>query len=233
MGKGGPERGIVSDRVSGISEGGDFGGQVAVAESKVSKGRNSDGVSRGPVKFHGESRASDFSRPVVDNVLAEIGDVATINSLSEPQLRAVVREAASRVLRRANPKAVSRKEVPKLGEISAEVLNGLKMVMKEGVHYKADDNGKFVTITSLGNALIGKMKLDIGVVELAKLIEGHLDEFRLGEKEMKIRGMARGEIIKVFEGRNKRLDVKRNGAREFLGKGKITGLDVEEEQSEA
>ncbi|PJC39155.1 hypothetical protein CO044_01255 [Candidatus Peregrinibacteria bacterium CG_4_9_14_0_2_um_filter_38_9] len=180
------------------------------------------------------SEAVAVSNATVDQVLAEIGDLRAVAFLGEDELRMVVKDAVKAVLRHKDPASVeqdSGKKVPKLDDISAkkysELLNGLKMVMKEGFHYKADEKG-FVTLTSSGVVLIAQMKIDIFPGRLEALIGQNLDEFRLGEKMMKVRGMAKGEIGKVFAGRDKKRDAKRSGERAFLGNQERVEFGVEE-----
>lgn len=234
------QMGVVSDRVNAVSNGSVVHGETMVADggSRVSEGgnygrnggvrsatdRNSARAADAFVKNGTVSRLSDNSLSAVDHVLAHIGDLKSISSLKGDRLSAVVEEAVRIVGGHADDASILngvRKAALKLEPIDAKkhskLLNGLKMVMKEGMHYRAYDNNT-VDLLPLGVTLIDRMKLDIGTEQLATLIGENLDAFRLGGKETQVRGMIRGEIGKVFEGRDKRRDAVRSGERNVLRK---------------
>ncbi len=225
-GKGKP--GKFADGGSRVSESGDYGMDGGVRNATS---RNSDKV-EGAKKMKGESRDGDVSRPLVDKVLAEIGDFSEVASLSGDELRVVVGDAVKAALKHKDPMSVAvknaDKKVPKLDAISAKnhsgVLNGLKMFMKEGVHYKADEKG-FVTLTSSGVALIYEMKIDIFPGRLEALIGENLDAFRLGRKMMEVRRMAKDRLAEASAVGKKMRGEKRSQDRDLLVENEMAHFD--------
>ncbi len=242
------EMDAIGARMKMVAEVFDDGSEVAMGEDyqenrafRRSTNRSSDKV-KVEGKAGGASNPHDVSLSKIDRALAEIGDIKAIASLGEDELKAVVSDAVRFVGGHIDPASVLhgvKKPVPKLEHIPAtndsEVLNKLKMVMKEkkyagdgrvsrNGHYEVKSNGK-VKLTSLGVALVDKMQPGLDPDQFAGLIGARLGEFRLGEKEMQVRGMIRDEISVAFEGRDKRRDANIKRKRDTLDKIKMAHFD--------